>query len=82
MSAKSRRSVGERKAISTETHLERLSAVSRPTIDRYIDRLSTECRPTIEVSWFHMCLIDQSPCSISTQEIAELLKINILFETD
>ena len=41
VSAKSRRSVGERKAISAETHLERLSTVSRPTIDHYIDRLST-----------------------------------------
>ena len=39
-----RRSVGERKAISAETHLEQLSTVSRPSIDR----LSTECRPTID----------------------------------
>lgn len=29
-----------------------------------------------------MCLVDQNPCLISAQEIAELLKINILFETD
>ena len=63
VSAKCRRSVGERKAISAETHLERLSTrVStecRPTIDRLstaissdcrpsIVRLSTECRPTID----------------------------------
>ena len=55
VSAKCRRSVGEGKAISAETHLERLSTVSRrvstdyrPTIDRYIDRVSTECRPTID----------------------------------
>ena len=39
-----RRSVGERKAISAETHLERLSTVSRPSVDR----VSTECRPTID----------------------------------
>ena len=39
-----RRSVGERKAISAETHLEQLSAVSRLSVDR----LSTECRPTID----------------------------------
>ena len=49
-------STGERKAISAEIHLERLSTVSRPsvdrlssesrlTIDRYIDRVSTEYRP-------------------------------------
>ena len=54
-----RRSVGERKAISAETHLERLSTVSRPsvdrlstdygqTIDRYIDRVLTEYRPTVD----------------------------------
>ena len=53
-----RRSVGERKAISAETHLERLSTVSRPsvvrlssksrpTIDRLSTAISTECRPTI-----------------------------------
>ena len=50
--AKCRWSIGQRKAISAETHLERLSTVSRPsvvrlssesrpTIDRYIDRVST-----------------------------------------
>ena len=55
VSAKCRRSVGEGKAISAETHLERLSTVSRrvstdyrPTIDRYIDRVSTECRPSVD----------------------------------
>ena len=59
VSAKSRRSVGEREAISAETHLERLSTVSRPSVDRLstavstdyrpsVDRLSTECRPTID----------------------------------
>ena len=35
-----------------------------------------------KASWSHMCLIDQSPHSISAQEIAKLLQINILFETD
>ena len=63
ISAKCRRSVGERKAISAETLLERLLTVSRPSVDplstdyralyrptveRYIDRLSTECRPSID----------------------------------
>ena len=48
LSVKCRRSVGERKAISAETHLERLSTVSRPTIDRYVDRLSTEYRPSLD----------------------------------
>ena len=59
MSAKCRWSIGERKAISAETHLERLSTVSRPsvvrlssesrpTIDRYIDRVSIDYRPTID----------------------------------
>ena len=48
VSTNCRRSVGERKAISAETHLERLSTECRPTIDRYVDPLSTECRPTID----------------------------------
>ena len=59
VSAKSRRSVGERKAISAETHLERLSTVSRPSVDPLstdyrplyrptVDRVSTECRPSID----------------------------------
>ena len=43
-----RRSVGERKAILAETHLEWLSTVSRLTIDRYIDQESTEYRPTVD----------------------------------
>ena len=58
LSAKCRWSIGERKAISAETHLERLSTVSwpsvvrlssesRPTIDRYIDRVSTDYRPSV-----------------------------------
>ena len=42
-----RRSVGERKAISAETHLERLSTVSRPSVDRLSTAMSTECRPSI-----------------------------------
>ena len=56
---KSRQSVGERKAISAETHLERLSTVSRPSVDRLstdyrplyrpiADRLSTEYRPSVD----------------------------------
>ena len=56
LSAKCRSGIGERKAISAETHLERLSTVSRPsvvrlssesrpTIERYIDRVSTDYRP-------------------------------------
>ena len=59
MSAKSRRSVGEvsakcrqsvdvGKAISAETHLERLSTVSRPTIDRLLTAISTDCRPSAD----------------------------------
>ena len=59
LSAKSQQSVGERKAISADTHLERLSTdyqpLYRPTIDRLsteyrpsVDRVSTECRPTID----------------------------------
>ena len=58
-SVRCRWSIGEQKAISAETHLERLSTVSRPsvvrlssesqpTIDRYIDRVSTDYRPTID----------------------------------
>ena len=54
-----RRSVGERKAISAETHLERLSTVSRPSVDRLstdyrplyrpsVDRVLTEYRPTVD----------------------------------
>ena len=39
-----RQSVGEREAISTETHLERLSTVSRPSVDR----LSTEYRSSVD----------------------------------
>ena len=39
-----RRSVGERKAISAETHLERLSTVSRPSVDP----LSTNYRPGVD----------------------------------
>lgn len=35
-----------------------------------------------EVSWSRTHLIHQSPRSISEQEIAKLLKIDILFETD
>ena len=56
VSVKCRWSIGERKAISAETHLERLSTVprlsvvrlsseSRPTIDRNTDRVSTDYRP-------------------------------------
>ena len=56
---KCQRSVGERKAISAETHLERLSTVSRPSVDPLstdyrplyrptVDRVLTECRPTID----------------------------------
>ena len=52
-------SIGERKAISAETHLEWLSIVSRPsvvplssesrpTIDRLSTAISTESRPTID----------------------------------
>ena len=41
VSAKCRRNVGERKAISAETHLEQLSTVSQPSVDR----LSTDYRP-------------------------------------
>ena len=54
-----RRSVGERKAISAETHLERLSTVSRPSVDPLstdyrplyrptVDRASTEYRPSVD----------------------------------
>ena len=50
-----RRSVGERKAILAETHLERLLTVSRPSVDPLstyyqptVDRVSTECRPSID----------------------------------
>ena len=48
VSAKCRRSVGELKAISAETHLERLSAVSRPSVDPLSTAISTKCRPTID----------------------------------
>ena len=43
-----RRSVGERKAISAETHLERLSAVSRPSVDPLSTAISTDCRPSVD----------------------------------
>ena len=57
-----RRSVGERKAISAETHLKLLSIVSRPSVDRLstdhrlpyrptVDRVSTVsivCRPSVD----------------------------------
>ena len=42
------RSVGERKAISAKTHLERLSTVSRPSVDPLSTAISTECRPTTD----------------------------------
>ena len=48
LSANYRRSVGERKAISAETHLERLSTVSRPSVDPLSTAMSTDCRPTID----------------------------------
>ena len=59
LSTNYRRSVGERKAISAETHLERLSTVSLPSVDRLstdyrplcrpsVDRLSTEYRPSVD----------------------------------
>ena len=78
LSTKYRRSVGERKAISAETHLERLSTVSRPsvyplstdyrpTIDRYIDRLSTEYRPSVDrVSTECRPTVDRLSTAIST----------------
>ena len=65
VSAKIRRSVGERKAISAETHLERLSTVSRPTIDHYIDRLSTATSTDISVNITHG---KQDPISKPDQE--------------
>ena len=59
VSARCRRNVGERKAISAETHLEGLSAVSRPSVDRLstdyrplyrptVDRVSTDYRPSVD----------------------------------
>ena len=48
VSAKSWRSVGERKAISAKTHLERLSTVSRQSVDPLSTAISTECRPTTD----------------------------------
>ena len=43
-----RRSVGERKAISADTHLERLSAVSQPSVDPLSTAISTDCQPSID----------------------------------
>ena len=74
LSAKCRRSIGERKAISAETHLERLSTVSRLSVDRLstnyrplyrptVDRVSTECRPT-----FHLVSTDISVVDITHKE--------------
>ena len=54
VSVNSRQSVGERKAILAETHLERLSTVSwlstAISIDCQpsVDRLSTNCRPSVD----------------------------------
>ena len=48
LSAKCRRRVGERKAISAETHLERLSTNYRPLCRPTVDRVSTECRPSVD----------------------------------
>ena len=50
-SAKCRWSIGERKFISAEIHMERLSTVSRPSVvwlSPSLDRLSTKCRPRID----------------------------------
>ena len=62
-----RRSVGERKAISAETHLERLSTVSRPSVDRLSTAISTECRLSIDrVSTEYRPTVDRVSTAIST----------------
>ena len=48
LSAKSRPSVSEQKAISTETHLEWLSTVSRPSVGRLLTAISTDYRPSVD----------------------------------
>ena len=67
LSAKRRWSIGERKSISAETHLERLSTVSRTRSRPTIDRLSTACRPTIDrVSTDYRPSVDRVSTTIST----------------
>ena len=63
ISTKCRWSIGERKAISAETHLERLSTVSRPCVVR----LSAESRPTIDqLSTDYRPSVDRLSTAIST----------------
>ena len=88
VSTKYRRSVGERKAISAETHLERLSAVSRPSVDPLstdyqplyrptVDRVSTDCRPSVDrLSTECRPTIDRVSTAISTA-ISTDISVNI-----